>query len=594
MLVLAATSETLAQSEPEPTFPALTGRVVDGAGLLSAAEINELDAKLKAIEDSSSDQVVVVTVSSLQGYSIEDYGLKLGTHWGVGSKELNNGVLLIVAPNERKVRIEVGRGLEATLTDALSKTIIDTSILPRFRTGDFAAGIKSGAEGIARALGGGAASPAVAVTPSVPLPVAAAESAPAKSAWDEVLNQYRRRTDLIPNLAETVKAYAPRENAILDELAEARASAIASQSRGDIFTDGSALAAFQVAQDQVSNALEKLFAAAKNYPDLTSNQGFSSLQSQLEGTENRIAIARRDYINAARQPAVPETAKLEQPAPDATPASAAPAPQPKLTEQAPAAQPEAVPSKQVSPFPADQSRRLALVVGNDAYENLPPLRKAVNDARAVGEALTKLGFDVTVLENASRRAINAKLVEFTGKVTPGDTALFFYAGHGVTMGGTNYLMAADTPAMSEGQEALIAAEGIPADGIVQQIQGRGAKVAMLVLDACRDNPFANAGGRGVGGTRGLTLMTVPEGVFVLYSAGIGETALDRLNEEDADPNSVFTRTFVKLLGERGLTVHDIAKRTQHDVYQLAKSVSHTQMPAYYDQILGELTLLPGQ
>ena len=210
VLVLAATSGTLARSEPaddgkqhtlvEPTFPVLTGRVVDGAGLLSAAEISELDAKLKAVEDSSSDQVVVVTVSSLQGYSIEDYGLRLGNHWGVGSKELNNGVLLIVAPNERKVRIEVGRGLEATLTDALSKTIIDTSILPRFRTGDFAAGIKSGAEGIARALGGGAASPAVAVTPSVPLPVAAAESAPAKSAWDEVLNQYRRRTDLIPNL----------------------------------------------------------------------------------------------------------------------------------------------------------------------------------------------------------------------------------------------------------------------------------------------------------------------------------------------------------------------------------------------------------
>ena len=107
-LVLAATSGTLAWSEPahdgkqpalvEPTFPALTGRVVDGAGLLSAAEISELDAKLKAVEDSSSDQVVVVTVSSLQGYSIEDYGLQLGNHWGVGSKELNNGVLLIVAP----------------------------------------------------------------------------------------------------------------------------------------------------------------------------------------------------------------------------------------------------------------------------------------------------------------------------------------------------------------------------------------------------------------------------------------------------------------------------------------------------------------
>ena len=451
----------------------------------------------------------------------------------------------------------------------------------------------------------------------MPLPVAAAEGAPAKSAWDEVLNQYRRRTDFIPNLIETVKGYAPQDKAVLDELTEARNSATAAQSRGDIFTDGSALAAFQVAQDQVSNALEKLFAAAKNYPDLTSNQGFSSLQSQLEATDNRIAIARRDYINAARQPVVPEMAKLEQPAPatapDATPASAAPAAQPKPTRtggHARGCTTGAVRGRGKSrgangrasrrirqtsfAVPADQSQRLALVVGNDAYENLPPLRKAVNDARAVGEALTKLGFDVTVLENASRRAINAKLVEFTGKVTPGDTALFFYAGHGVTMGGTNYLMPADTPAMSEGQEALIAAEGISADGILQQIQGRGAKVAMLVLDACRDNPFAKAGGRGVGGTRGLTLMTVPEGVFVLYSAGIGETALDRLNEEDADPNSVFTRTFVKLLGERGLTVHDIAKRTQHDVYQLAKSVSHSQMPAYYDQILGELTLLPGQ
>jgi hypothetical protein len=79
---------------------------------------------------------------------------------------------------------------------------------------------------------------------------------------------------------------------------------------------------------------------------------------------------------------------------------------------------------------------------------------------------------------------------------------------------------------------------------------------------------------------------------VLYSAGVGETALDRLTEDDPDPNSVFTRTFVSLLDQPGLTLHDIAKRTQRNVYELAKSVSHTQMPAYYDQILGELTLLP--
>jgi tetratricopeptide (TPR) repeat protein len=239
-------------------------------------------------------------------------------------------------------------------------------------------------------------------------------------------------------------------------------------------------------------------------------------------------------------------------------------------------------------------KRVALVVGNDDYETLPDLKKAVNDAHAVGAALTKLGFEVLTVENASRRSMNTKLAEFADKVGRGDTAFFFFAGHGVQIGGTNYLMPTDTPEAREGQERLVMGEGIPADGIVQQVQERGAKVAMLVLDACRDNPFAKPGTRGVGGTRGLTMMTVPEGVFVIYSAGIGETALDRLDDNDPNPNSVFTRTFVELLGEPGLTVHSIAKRTQQGVHELASSVSHAQMPAYYDQILGELTLLPSQ
>ena len=114
----------------EPTFPALTGRVVDDANLLDPADEQALTADLKALEDKSSDQVVVVTVPSLQGYAIEDYGYQLGRHWGIGTKQLSNGVLLIVAPNERKVRIEVGRGIEPILTDALSKVIIENAILP--------------------------------------------------------------------------------------------------------------------------------------------------------------------------------------------------------------------------------------------------------------------------------------------------------------------------------------------------------------------------------------------------------------------------------------------------------------------------------
>jgi len=144
-------------AEAQPTFPELTGRIVDNAQLLSPADRTALDAELKALEDKSSDQLVVVTLPSLQGYTIEDYGYQLGRHWGIGTAKLNNGVLLIVAPNQRKVRIEVGRGLEPTLTDALSKIVIDNAILPRFRAGDFTGGIKDGVGDIVRVLTGDAA-----------------------------------------------------------------------------------------------------------------------------------------------------------------------------------------------------------------------------------------------------------------------------------------------------------------------------------------------------------------------------------------------------------------------------------------------------
>jgi len=141
----------------EPTYPELTGRVVDDAQLLGPDVEEELTAELKALEDKSSDQLVIVTVPSLQGYPIEDYGYQLGRHWGIGTAKLSNGVLLIVAPNDHKVRIEVGYGLEPVMTDALSKIIIDNAILPKFRTGDFAGGIKDGVRDIIKVLTGDAA-----------------------------------------------------------------------------------------------------------------------------------------------------------------------------------------------------------------------------------------------------------------------------------------------------------------------------------------------------------------------------------------------------------------------------------------------------
>lgn len=138
----------------ELAFPALTGRVVDGADLLSAGQERELTDRLAALEAETTDQLVVVTLPSLQGVEIEEFGYQLGRHWGIGQAGKDNGVLLIVAPNERKVRIEVGYGLEGTLTDALARVIIDTAILPRFRANDMAGGIVAGANDIAAVLTG--------------------------------------------------------------------------------------------------------------------------------------------------------------------------------------------------------------------------------------------------------------------------------------------------------------------------------------------------------------------------------------------------------------------------------------------------------
>ena len=145
-----------AVSAAEPSFPALTGRVVDEAHVLDAAARSAIEAKLAGFETKTGRQVVVVTLPSLQGYEIEDYGYRLGRQWGIGQKGSNNGALLIVAPNERRVRIEVGYGLEGTLTDAVSRLIIENGILPRFRAGDFTGGIQRGVDDIIQVLSGDA------------------------------------------------------------------------------------------------------------------------------------------------------------------------------------------------------------------------------------------------------------------------------------------------------------------------------------------------------------------------------------------------------------------------------------------------------
>jgi uncharacterized protein len=154
MLVLVCAYITPALAQTDLPFPPLTGRVVDNAGLLRPEERNALEAKLKAHEDKTSDQVVVATVTSLGGTSVEDYANRLFRAWKLGVAKTNNGVLFLVAPTERKTRIEVGYGLEGSLTDAIASVIITSAVAPRFKAGDWASGINAGVDAIIGTLTG--------------------------------------------------------------------------------------------------------------------------------------------------------------------------------------------------------------------------------------------------------------------------------------------------------------------------------------------------------------------------------------------------------------------------------------------------------
>ncbi|MBR1212498.1 caspase family protein [Bradyrhizobium sp. JYMT SZCCT0180] len=244
----------------------------------------------------------------------------------------------------------------------------------------------------------------------------------------------------------------------------------------------------------------------------------------------------------------------------------------------------------VSATPARAEKRLALVVGNNAYESVPKLEKAVNDAKAVSSSLQSLGFQVQLATDLNRRDFIRQLSAFMDKVSAGDLALIYYAGHGIEVRGVNYILPTDIPPVKQGQESLLTGEAVQTEKIITDLQDRGARASVFVLDACRDNPFKTGTTRSLGGVRGLAQGTPPEGVFVLYSAGVGQAALDRMSDSDADPNSVFTRVFLKEVQKKENTLVAIAKSTQVAVRDLSLTVSHTQVPAYYDQIIGQLYL----
>jgi len=232
--------------------------------------------------------------------------------------------------------------------------------------------------------------------------------------------------------------------------------------------------------------------------------------------------------------------------------------------------------------------RVALVIGNDTYQKVSPLRNARADARAMAQSLERAGFRVTLRIDAGERAMKEAVRTFKAQIAGGGAeAVFFFAGHGVQLGGGNYLLPADIGSDNEEQ---VKDDAVSLQRVLDDMQEQKARFALAIIDACRNNPFRSSG-RAIGG-RGLAPTTAASGQVVLFSAGAGQLALDRLNERDTHPNGLFTRIFLREMERPGIAVDQLLRNVREEVVQLAKSVGHEQVPALYDQAIGRFYFRP--
>lgn len=201
-------------------------------------------------------------------------------------------------------------------------------------------------------------------------------------------------------------------------------------------------------------------------------------------------------------------------------------------------------------------RRIALVVGNSAYAD-KPLRNAVNDAELMQRTLKDLGFEVTLLRNADRRAMLGGLRDFEAKARNADVALFFYAGHGTQVGGSNYLIPLQAQIRAESD---VPDEAVDAASVLRRIEDAKARVGLVILDACRDNPYAGASRSS---SRGLGRMSVPTGSIVAYAAAPGETA-----DDGKGANGLYTEQLVHNLNQSGLDLREVFDRTATEVERI--------------------------
>ncbi len=269
-----------------------------------------------------------------------------------------------------------------------------------------------------------------------------------------------------------------------------------------------------------------------------------------------------------------ELARLRSEAAAAKPVAAAVSVPAPITVAAPAA-PE--------PLPIFANRK-ALVIGNDNYKFVSKLANAKEDAKVMAESLTNVGYKVTLKLDLSEKEMKAALRGFKTQVEAGDEVAFFYAGHGVQLANSNYLVPVDVA--GEGEEQM-KDEGISLQRILDDMSEKKAKFTLAMIDACRDNPF-KTNGRAIGGNgRGLAPTTAATGQMVVFSAGTGQQALDKLGPNDKDKNGLFTRIFVREMQKPGVSVDRVVRSVRGEVVNMAKSVGHEQVPAIYDQVVGE-------
>ena len=242
-------------------------------------------------------------------------------------------------------------------------------------------------------------------------------------------------------------------------------------------------------------------------------------------------------------------------------------------------------------LPVAAQTRHAFIVGIDEYDNVPTLVKARNDARAISEALETAGFETDLHLDVDQVELLQALSRFSRQLDPGDEVVFFFAGHGVAIDGRNYLLPSDVPSVAPGAELVVTGRSLPVQQVIDQFNARGVRMSLLILDACRDNPFPQEGTRSLGRSAGLDPEAPPEGTFVMFSAGMGQQALDRLAEDDPNPNSVFTRVLLPRLTEPGLPLRQMVQQVRSEVRQLGRTIGHEQFPAVYDQLDGSFAFV---